>query len=303
MAMVKFNRKRGRGIFKPSNAKNALVLALMSFAFLFAFIICTLSSTIPSVEIIVPAESYHNVKAPERNPINPSEVNLNVKQDGVTNKEWYEKSQPLLSDWPELEKRLAVPPILEKLKLKRGIEVGVQKGILAKRTLNVWKSCEEYKLVDLWGREDGYQEPGGHTQALKDSWLIQSKSRLKKWIEKGVTEFFVMRSTDAAKKLKDNYFDYIYLDARHDYCAVMEDIEHYYPKLRQGGILGGHDYVDSQYAIVKLGENEDWSTCEDGSLHPEAVKGAVDKFAKGNGLYVITSMEDFPSWYIQKPYE
>jgi len=83
----------------------------------------------------------------------------------------------------------------------------------------------------------------------------------------------------------------------------MEDIEHYYPKLRAGGIIGGHDYVDAQYAIDRLGEKENWGICEDGSIHPEAVKGAVDLFAKENGLYVISSNEDFPSWYMQKPHD
>jgi len=216
--------------------------------------------------------------------------------------EWYEKSQPKLSDWPVLQKRMDVIPILEKLKLKLGIEVGVQRGILAKKSLDLWPSCEEYKLVDLWGMEDGYVEPGGHEKKEQAGWLRQAKHRMKLLKRDTVPEFFIMRSTEAAKQLKDDYFDYVYLDARHDYCAVMEDIEHYYPKLRAGGVLGGHDYIDAQYAIDRLGQKEDWSKCEDGSHHPEAVKGAVDTFAKEKGLYVITSQEDFPSWYIQKPY-
>ena len=31
--------------------------------------------------------------------------------------------------------------------------------------------------------------------------------------------------------------------ARHDYCGVKEDLETYWPKLRRGGILAGHDYL------------------------------------------------------------
>lgn len=232
------------------------------------------------------------------------DIGLNVKFEQRTEnkKKWYEKSQPQLSDWPRLEKRMDVPAILEKLKFKRGIEVGVQKGILAKKSLDKWTSCEEYKLVDLWGKEDGYVEPGGWAKESHDGFLRETKRRMQPWTKKGVVEFFAMRSTDAAKQLKDDYFDYIYLDARHDYCAVLEDIEHYYPKLRAGGILGGHDYIDAKYAIEKLGEKEDWSKCEDGSVHPTAVKGAVDTFVKENGLYVISSNEGFPSWYTQKPY-
>ena len=48
---------------------------------------------------------------------------------------------------------------------------------------------------------------------------------------------------------------------------------------------------------------KNWGICEDGSDHPTAVKGAVDEFAKPLGLNVVVSNEDFPSWYIQKPYK
>ena len=221
-----------------------------------------------------------------------------------TNLTWYEKTEPILTEFPPIERRLEFLHHLEKLpSFKTAVEVGVQKGILAKKSLDIWKSCTEYKLVDLWGKEEGYDEPGTDTAADKDANLAQARSRMKKWVEIDKVEFFVMRSTDAAKLLSDNHFDYIYLDARHDYCAVKEDIAHYWPKLRPGGILGGHDYIDAQYAIDKLGTAEDWSKCEDGSVHPEAVKGAVDEFRKQQGdLRVYTSNEGFPSWYIQKPY-
>jgi hypothetical protein len=30
---------------------------------------------------------------------------------------------------------------------------------------------------------------------------------------------------------------------RHDYCGVKEDLENYWPKLKRGGIIAGHDYL------------------------------------------------------------
>mmetsp|Transcript_17190 Transcript_17190/g.37296 ORF Transcript_17190/g.37296 Transcript_17190/m.37296 type:complete len:322 (-) Transcript_17190:434-1399(-) len=222
--------------------------------------------------------------------------------DGDNNLPWYEKKRPLLREFPPIVRRLEFLHHLDKVKFKTAIEVGVQKGILAKKSLDIWKSCTEYKLVDLWGKEEGYVEPGPDDAAAKNAYLNEARNRMKKWPESKV-KFFVMRSTDASKFMEDDYFDYVYLDARHDYCAVKEDIEHYWPKVRPGGILAGHDYIDAQYAIDKLGDAGDWSVCEDGSNHPGAVKGAVDEFRqKEGGLYVYTSNEDFPSWYVQKPY-
>ena len=163
--------------------------------------------------------------------------------------EWWQKQRPLLSEFPVFKVRNDIIPILEKLKWKRGVEVGVQKGIFAKKILSTWQSCLEYKLIDLWGREAGYQEPGQRTEQIHNQFYNEAKSRMTPWTARNVTEFFPMRSTEAAKFLKDRHFEWVYIDARHDYCAVQEDIQYYWPKVRPGGILAGHDFVDAQYAV------------------------------------------------------
>ena len=167
-----------------------------------------------------------------------------------SHKQWFEKDRPLITEFPVPEKRNDIIAILEKLKWKSAIEVGVQKGLFAKKMLDNWPSCREYKLVDLWGKEEGYQEPGEHDKSFHEQAYRQTKKRVKPHKEK--VEFFEMRSTAAAKLLKDNHFDFVYLDARHDYCAVAEDIASYWPKVRPGGILAGHDFIDAQYAVSCL---------------------------------------------------
>lgn len=238
--------------------------------------------------------------------LNTKEVNnsaeiVNLKIIEETGKEWFEKEKPRIQEFPMLSKRNDIIGVLQKLGWKTAIEVGVQKGLFAKRMLDGWPACNEYKLVDLWGKEEGYQEPGNHSNKDHDNYLKQTQRRVKPHKDK--VEFFMMRSTKASKLLKDNYFDFVYLDARHDYCAVAEDIEHYWPKIRPGGILAGHDFIDAQYAIDRLGPSENWGICEDGTKQPRAVRGAVEDFAKSEKIeFILVSQEDFPSWFIQKPY-
>jgi hypothetical protein len=230
----------------------------------------------------------------------PSKSSYVMEED--SNKKWFEKKRPLITEFPVPSVRNDIIGMLEQLKWKTAIEVGVQGGLFAKKMLSNWPSCTEYKLVDLWGKEEGYQEPGGHNKRWHDKVLEMAKHRVKPYLNK--TEFFIMRSTSASKLIEDNHFDFVYLDARHDYCAVAEDIAHYWPKVRPGGILAGHDFIDAQYAIDKVGPNENWGICEDGSVQPRAVRGAVEDFAKRENIeFILTSQEGFPSWFIQKPYD
>jgi len=226
---------------------------------------------------------------------------VQIQKEDESGKEWFEKRRPLIEEFPVPTRRNDIIGMLEKLQWKAAIEVGVQKGLFAKRMLDSWKSCTEYKLVDLWGHEEGYKEPGDHSQEWHDTALSETKRRVNPYMDK--VEFFIMRSTAAAKLIQDDHFDFVYLDARHDYCAVAEDIENYWPKVRPGGILAGHDFVDAQYAIDQLGPEQNWGVCEDGTKQPRAVRGAVEDFAaKENIDFILVSQEGFPSWFIQKPY-
>ena len=50
------------------------------------------------------------------------------------------------------------------------------------------------------------------------------------------------KSDDVVNKFKDNFFDLIYIDGSHKYSDVKNDLINYTPKVKEGGILLGHDY-------------------------------------------------------------
>lgn len=47
-------------------------------------------------------------------------------------------------------------------------------------------------------------------------------------------------SVDAVKDVPDN-LDFVYIDGNHDYEYVKQDTELWYPKVKKGGVIGGHD--------------------------------------------------------------
>jgi len=59
----------------------------------------------------------------------------------------------------------------------------------------------------------------------------------------------------ASKDFPDNYFDLVYIDADHSYEFVKKDIENWITKVKNKGIIAGHDY-DKHWPDVMRAVNE-----------------------------------------------
>ena len=96
-------------------------------------------------------------------------------------------------------------------------------------------------------------------------------------------------SAKAAEFFEDETFDFVYIDADHSYEGCLEDIKSWYPKVKSGGVIGGHDYVEHVNGFgVKFGVLE-----------------AVAKFRRDNNIsdsrfHATNQEEHFASWFIYK---
>lgn len=58
-------------------------------------------------------------------------------------------------------------------------------------------------------------------------------------------------SISESKNYPDEFFDIVYIDASHDYESVKNDILHWLPKVKRGGIICGDDYTEGWAEVVK----------------------------------------------------
>ena len=59
-----------------------------------------------------------------------------------------------------------------------------------------------------------------------------------------------MTSEEASKQYEDNSLDFVLIDASHEYKDVKNDINYWLPKIKQGGILAGDDFLDGKQEVA-----------------------------------------------------
>lgn len=198
-----------------------------------------------------------------------------------------------------IKRRDQLGVLLNEKGFETGAEVGVQQGYNAEKILYFWKNCQSFLLIDLWSHQDNNYRDFANNQDHQ-TFYEDAMFKMQPW--RNITSVYRMKSIEAAQKIPDYSLDFVYIDARHDYCAVSEDIESYWPKLRPGGIMSGHDYLTQD----EMPDPQDWSVCESGVQEPRAVRGAVDDFALKYGLTVTVTYNDpahraYQTWLVQKP--
>ena len=153
-----------------------------------------------------------------------------------------------------------------------------------------------FKMLEKFTEE--YDDMSNHTHAEVYSEAIDSI--------RGYEDRAIMvrgASKDVVGMFPDNHLDFVYIDANHAYEHVKRDIELWYPKVRRGGYLMGHDYIQM-----------DWY--KDPNFHPNGkdkylwsngsymglfgVNPAVDEFCAEYNYTPVITREWFGSWAIKK---
>lgn len=144
------------------------------------------------------------------------------------------------------------------------VEVGVAEGYFS-RDMLAWGLPKLY-MVDVWQTIQVFGD-GSSDQEWHDKNYAAAVERVKPYGEKAV--ILKGLSVEMAKRVPDNSLGLVYLDAGHDFNAVMDDLKAWFPKVVCGGYIAGHDYLNEAYGVNQ----------------------AVNLFCKDHGLEPITIPE------------
>jgi predicted O-methyltransferase YrrM len=132
-----------------------------------------------------------------------------------------------------------------------GIEVGTFYGEYAETILRSWNG-ETLYCIDPWERQAEYNE------AINEAdWGEVYKAAFYRAIQfDGRMELMRGYSVNEVEGFTDNYNDFVYIDAKHDYESIKEDLRLWWPKVKPGGVFCGHDFYQDAKSQVQQAVRE-----------------------------------------------
>jgi len=162
-----------------------------------------------------------------------------------------------------------------------GAEIGVAHGLFSVDILRLSEPSLLY-LIDCWEQlpvEVTGHDPANSGDEVKEGWY---RATFQRFIDDSRVRVIKAFSQKAATLFPDAYFDWLYLDANH--LEAYQDAWAWWPKVKPGGWMMGHDYVDVGDCFT--------------------VKTDVDRFAAEISQPVLVTVDAdtaYKNWLIQKP--
>lgn len=166
-------------------------------------------------------------------------------------------------------------------------EVGTHRGAFAAELLRRWPG----RLFCVDHYPSGYNDADPASAGDREADRLAARAALGAF--RGRVLFVRLPSVEAAAGFADGALDAVYIDADHARASVEADLAAWWPKVRPGGVLAGHDFVCPGMELQGGG----WG---------REVQPAVMSFAGAHGLdvWLVTEADEGGwSWYTFRPGE
>lgn len=160
----------------------------------------------------------------------------------------------------------------------QGAEVGCAYGWNAGQILSQWHGQKLF-MIDPWSKrpKEEYLECT-NDQADFEQWYKDCCALAQKY---PIVSLVRSTSIEAAPAFFNEQLDWCYIDAAHDYKNVLADLDAWWPKVKNGGLFGGHDFYNRM---------DNGHYCE--------VENAIKRWSDEHVLsYLVTPCT---SWWIRK---
>lgn len=122
-------------------------------------------------------------------------------------------------------------------------EIGVYRGRFAAAMLDGCPAIDSYYMIDPWRNLADWNKPANTTDERFEAFYTETMDRTSAHADKRV----VLRgtTTEVIDQIPDGSLDFAYIDGDHTLRGITIDLVRVWPKVRDGGWIGGDDFCPS----------------------------------------------------------
>jgi len=125
------------------------------------------------------------------------------------------------------------------------LEVGVWKGEYAQQLLEQFEFIKQYYMIDPWANLPDWNKPFNVSSKVFDDVYDEAMKRT----EFASSKRIVLRGTTntVIDRIPDNSVDFAYIDGDHTLRGITIDLNKVFPKIKEGGLIGGDDFTTTPW--------------------------------------------------------
>tara|TARA_R110000868_G_scaffold3864_7_gene23763 strand:- start:1627 stop:2274 length:648 start_codon:yes stop_codon:yes gene_type:complete len=132
--------------------------------------------------------------------------------------------------------------LIEPINSLKGELVGVEVGVCLAHTTEAFaKGIKNLKKLYAVDNYPTFVDWDGSDWNKDRQDLMKKAAQEKMLAHKDKVEFLHVSSEEFVKTIEDESLDFVFIDGDHSFEAALKDFQNYYPKVKKGGIFGGHD--------------------------------------------------------------
>lgn len=174
------------------------------------------------------------------------------------------------------------------------VEIGVRRGLYSKFILDNTDVKKLYS-IDPWIKNEELSDP--EEAYYYCEYILRPYGNRSQMIKAS--------SPEISSIFLDNSIDFVYIDGLHDYDSVKKDLESWYPKVKLGGVISGHDYTIHWPGVFSA--VQDFTKQKNYEINTTDVILEDDIFKNSNGSVIRVPKESLieddsmnPSWWFVK---
>lgn len=133
--------------------------------------------------------------------------------------------------------------LIERIDARTVAEFGVYRGEFAAHVLGNCPAVETYYMIDPWRHLDDWNKPANTQDDTFERFLEETLDITRAHEQQRV--ILRGRTTEVIDRIPDGSLDFAYVDGDHTLRGITVDLTRVYPKVRDGGWIGGDDFSPS----------------------------------------------------------